>query len=462
MASSITRVLLLTSALALLHSATGISSQAAENQNESSPGQPGNSQLQHSGPDGSASHVQLLPAPECRQRHHRDATRVDLSASAPIDGERAVQLAREGKLDDALKIFEALLRENPDDLETREDYIVVLNWAVRDADAIAQFSQLRRELTPDYVVVAVARSYLNLGRHDEAIDLFQFGQRRSPGYLAFAIGQIATLAETGNIAAAIKLSNQLLQQHPDDPDVLLAHARALEADRDSAAAMEVYDRILTAHPERQDINSRRYLVWLEQLPPPGADHLWAVELARQGHIGKALSILGRLQQAAPDDLRLLWDYIVVSSWAGRHTAVLELSRSLDRDQAPDYVIEAIAKSARSLKRFDDAAELYHYGRSRWPDAAPFAVGLIRTVLEAGKVDDAVELGCQAELDHPKDVDVLFAHAAALKAQGRHSEEREIYDRVLEIDPERSDVRHLQHAASRRDGQERLANSPQLP
>lgn len=454
-----THILLLISTLSLLHSATGTPSQAGEIHREFSSRHPSDSQLHDSKTDGSASDAPFPPAPECRQRHRHDGTRAALPISALVNREQAVQLAREGKLDEALATFEAVLKANSDDLEAFEDYIVVLNWAGRDADAIARFSQLRWELTPDYVLVAVARSHLNLGQYDEAMELFEFGRRRSPGYLAFATGQIVTLAEAGQAAAAIELSSQLLNQNPDDPDVLLAHARALRADRAFAAAIEVYDHILTAHPERRDIANQRYLLWLEQLPPPGAEHLRAVELARQGDVSRALSILSRLQQAAPDDLRLIWDLILVSSWAGRHITAVELFRSLNRDFAPDYVVEAAAKSIRSLRRFDEAAELYRYSRSRWPDSPSFAAGFIRTTLESGQINEAAELGCRAELDHPNDVEVLLAYAAALQAQGRHAEEREIYDRVLELAPERPDVRQLQHAASRRDGKEHLTSTP---
>jgi tetratricopeptide (TPR) repeat protein len=423
MAYRITHVLLLISALSPSYAAMGAPSQAEEPYIGSSPA-----------------------VRECRRP---DAVRAAVTSSSPGNRERAVQLAREGQLDKALATFEAVLSAAPDNLEAKEDYVVVLNWAERDADAIGQFSHLRRELTPDYVLAAAARSYLNLGRYDEAMELYKFGQKRSPGYLPFSIGQVTTRASAGKAGAAIELSSQLLHQHPDDADVLLAHANALEAGRAFVVAVEIYDRILAAHPDRRDIANQRYFAWLAQLPQPGAEHLQAVALARQGDIDRALSILSRLHQATPDDLRLTWDYIVVSRWASRDTIVMELFRSLNRDLAPDYVIEAAAKSARNLGRFEDTAELYRYGQ----------FGLVRTMLATGKADDAVELGCRAELDHPKDVEVLLAHAAALQVQGRYAEERDIYDRVLELDPERADVQRLQQAASRRASEEYLANTP---
>jgi len=53
--------------------------------------------------------------------------------------ERAGELARGGHTDEALRLYEAALAKEPENLEVRADYATVLGWAERYPESIAQF-----------------------------------------------------------------------------------------------------------------------------------------------------------------------------------------------------------------------------------------------------------------------------------------------------------------------------------
>ncbi len=381
---------------------------------------------------------------------------------AQAESRRAIQLARQGDFEEAIAILDALRAAAPDDIDLTEDYVVVLNWAGRDADAVTVFSGLYRELTRDYVIEAAARSYRNLGRHVEALELYAFGRERSPDHLPFSVGLVATLVESGNGAAAVELGSRLAQEHPDNVDVLLAHGAALEAAQDFPAAIALYERLRAAEPGRRDVEQRWRAAQERQLPAPGAEHQQAIESARQGRVGPAISILTRAHRAQPDNLRVTYDYLVVLNWARRDAAVVDIFRGLDRDRTPDYVIDAAAKSYRNLRRFDQAIELYSYGRTRSPDHLPFSTGLILAALDAGRIEDAANLARETEQAHPGNVEVLLALAAALRAQRQFAEEVEVCDRVLALEPARSDVRRLRRTAAGRARLQPRGDSAQIP
>jgi predicted Zn-dependent protease len=57
----------------------------------------------------------------------------------------------------------------------------------------------------------------------------------------------------------------------------------------------------------------------------------AVTLARRGDLEQALAILDRLHCAAPDNVAVAQDYVVVLGWAGRDAEAIDIFRSLPRE-----------------------------------------------------------------------------------------------------------------------------------
>lgn len=140
-------------------------------------------------------------------------------------------------------------------------------------------------------------------------------------------------------------------------------------------------------------------------------HEQALQAIKENDLDHALELLYRLRQSAPAERAYLHDLVAVSSWAGRHADALREGETLFvRRDVPEYVLEALALSAREMARYDLALRLYARVHERSPRRLEPRIGRARTLLEA---DDrtaarAELLALAAEAPHRGDVFELLA------------------------------------------------------
>ena len=92
----------------------------------------------------------------------------------------------------------------------------------------------------------------------------------------------------------------------------------------------------------------------------------AVIEARNGDTQAGLAALEALLQQYPDDPRLLADTTIVANWAGSDQLVLDLYGRLQTPKDDAGVVEAAARSARNLHRYDQSIELYRRAQTLEP------------------------------------------------------------------------------------------------
>ena len=165
----------------------------------------------------------------------------------------------------------------------------------------------------------------------------------------------------------------------------------------------------------------------------------AVEMARAGQLDPALDILADLRNEAPDDLPLLHDETAILAWAGRHDDVARNAAQLDPATTPNYVLKAIAKSARDSQRFGQAVEWYTAALAAQPNNVDIRMGLAMAQADAG--DTAAG---RATLD-ALPTDLRNGADALMTSAYLHQSEREFipaignYDAVLALEPDRTDA-----------------------
>lgn len=165
--------------------------------------------------------------------------------------ERAGELARGGHTDEALRLYEAALAKERDNLEVRADYATVLGWAERYPESIAQFRLVvgqNPQQQPDWVLREFARSQLFgdlpadalatldelIGRSDDseatlcrrglalrwlnrpkdAEKAYQDALQRHPRSTMAHIGVIYSVADRNQLARALSMVNQAIQRDP--------------------------------------------------------------------------------------------------------------------------------------------------------------------------------------------------------------------------------------------------------
>ena len=135
-----------------------------------------------------------------------------------------------------------------------------------------------------------------------------------------------------------------------------------------------------------------------------------IKKAQAGDYQPALAMLRERNQTAPDDLRALYDHIIVAGWAGNTDEVLEVYRSLKptRKSLPAEVQSAVARAYRDTKQWDQALALYRDGARRFPKQSSFSIGETMVLAEAGKTQEALALGQSLVEKSPKDPDQRLA------------------------------------------------------
>lgn len=266
--------------------------------------------------------------------------------------DKAAQLARDGQYDQALVVLEPLYKKNTHNLSIARDYVSVLSWAGRDQEAVTIYESLPPQ-EPDFVLAAIGHSYRKLNQSDKALAVYRLGLASNPDNVSFVEGEIRCLADKEDYDTALARANDDIIKHGDRSEIIAA---------------------------KQDIS----FTVLKQTQDK------AVSLARSGQYQQALDILSDLHAHHEGDIVITRDYLSILSWAGGHDdMVVALYDSLQSQNEPDYVLEAVGVSYRRLLQSDKALAIYEQGLAKYPDNVIFAEGTIRCLADLKKYDEAL-------------------------------------------------------------------------
>jgi biofilm PGA synthesis protein PgaA len=165
----------------------------------------------------------------------------------------------------------------------------------------------------------------------------------------------------------------------------------------------------------------------------------AVQLARAGEVDEALQIIADLRTTMPGDQSLLYDEITILAWAGRDTDVMVNAAQLDSDIAPEFLLTAVAKSARNVQRFDEAAIWYQTALVRRPDNLDARLGLAMAQGDGGRHQQA-RVTLDVLMPNQRDrTDVHLTSAYLHERRGQHLQAIADYDLVLAGVPDHQDA-----------------------
>jgi biofilm PGA synthesis protein PgaA len=160
----------------------------------------------------------------------------------------------------------------------------------------------------------------------------------------------------------------------------------------------------------------------------------ALQLVREGKIQQAADYLALLRRQHGDDLRVLHDYIAVSSEAGRHAAVMAELPNIDRAKAPAYVLEAIASSARASANPPLALQLYGDVLARAPDRVQSQVARTYLLADMGDHARAIASAETALNKEQKNAQLWEAYGYALRKAGQEPLALDAYAQMRALDP----------------------------
>lgn len=160
----------------------------------------------------------------------------------------------------------------------------------------------------------------------------------------------------------------------------------------------------------------------------------AIDDARADRLQTALITLESLVKHHPARQDMLGDYVVILGWADRHNEALQFLDGIDRPNAPSYVLEGLATSARRLQRYDLAEALYQESIAHSPERAEPQVGLVRTLVDGGRLDEAAAIVKDLRSRFPVRDDVLEAYADVAAARRDYFGALASYQAALVLKP----------------------------
>jgi len=340
----------------------------------------------------------------------------------------AVAQARQGEYEAALKRLAALLEAYPAKSIFRYDYISVLAWAGRDEEVLAQSSRIDFLQAPAYVLKAIGKSARNRQQPALAVTVYGAVLKQNPRDRQARLGLAMSLAEARRPTEADAQMVTLLRTAPNSAESLEVLAYVKETDRDYAAAIDAYDRLLEIVPDHRGARRGRILALLRL----GAPHE-AIRLARRdadvfnaedwqrmaGHRAAREIRWGRLPTVSPVERyrdtdsaieRLQSQYIqiadkssatalrnrfdLISAYRNRRlmreaTALYEQLRKQGVAHFPPYVLAVAGDAYLSLHQPQQAVALLEQSVSEYPSDLDAQYSLYYAYLESGAYEKSL-------------------------------------------------------------------------
>ncbi len=312
----------------------------------------------------------------------------------------ALTLAREGKLQKSISIFQDILARQPDNLRYHYDYILILNWAGKNDEVLAESQKIALAKAPVYVLEAVARAARNKKQFKKSEKLYRLAIQKIPDRIQSKVGLALVLTDQGRTSEALKILVPMKQKHPQNIDVFSALAYAYETDKRWFMALAAYERILSIDPHNKYAQRNRIFI----LDKVGASSTAMAEakkfaplfskqemakirwnraafLVRAGKIGKndgsprfkemdeAIKHIEEnieFAKSMPEPASKTWltrakfDLIVALHGRYRMQEVVDLYQQLKQQKVnfPAYVLFPVADALLYLQKPDDAVNLY--------------------------------------------------------------------------------------------------------
>ena len=157
---------------------------------------------------------------------------------------------RAGRVDEAVRVLQAVLRVHPDNVSALRYYAVAC-WRgkgnLSDAEALLRKAT---KLAPDFAVawLTLGRALLAADKYPPAVDAYRRATEAAPTDAKAWAGLGSALAQAGEPAKSVVAYQRSLALEPDSPGALLSCAHALKTIGEQAAAVAAYRRAIALRP----------------------------------------------------------------------------------------------------------------------------------------------------------------------------------------------------------------------
>ncbi len=357
-------------------------------------------------------------------RQYQEGAREDSARKAVYQKAMAELLVVQQKKQEAVKILEAVLKDNPNDdqaqamrasllVETGDPKEVQL--AVNDLQAVVS-----RKPTNAVLRFNLGRAQLALGQVEQARTQFQEAARLQRDYIQprLALAQLYYFYKR-DWGQAMQYANEVLQLEPGNLPARLVRSSALAAVGNREQARGDLDETIKAYP-----NSGEARIQLAML-----------DLAEKRY-KEAEAAFGKLYRENPDDLRGLMG--LTETYAAQQQfpkAIQLLQQEAAKHPQRLELSLALGNLAYRSGNYDLAIEHYRALIKSRPNAGDMYVRLGEVYRKKGDFNSAIEAFRKAKELRPNDPVPPLHLAVLLDAQGQHEQARPIYEQILKLDPD---------------------------
>ena len=330
-------------------------------------------------PTGGTSHPSARPPPPAIQW----TPVVTQDSPAHVRLEEAIALAREQKHEQAIRLLEEILKDDPS-LTAAWEQLGWSYWALgRREDARVLWRQLLaldpRSPVP-YMLLARAAAAEN--RLDEAIEYNRTALALAPNNASVKFDLARTLLWKGDSAQAMKLLDELVSADPNRPDVVAEYARALTFAWRFDQALPLWQRLRATAQDNPTYMSMEALCRLHTNDPEGAR-----ELAT------------RTLELVPDDLNALEVLASIAEFSPQPAEAVPRLRALiaaaktpsDRERYRSRLIRLLVRLHRKEPRvygLREAIDLARERRAEMPHSADARLLLAELLMMDGMLPEA--------------------------------------------------------------------------
>jgi tetratricopeptide (TPR) repeat protein len=261
---------------------------------------------------------------------------------------------------------------------------------------------------------------LRYNKTDSAEKAAREALRLQPGSKEASLLLVGALVKKGDVAGADQLMEGLARGGTDASDLRLGYARLLLESNQRAAAREQLDRLLKSEPNNADAQLTLGLALLDDHKPEEAEPHFQFLLKKGGErASDAHYYLGRIAELRHQPSLALDHYEKVSSGS----------------QALDASVRRAAMLAK-LGRIGEARTTLSQLRQQFPPLADrFTLAEGEILLDANRIDQALDLYNKALTQDPDDADLLYSRSLVYERAGQLDQAEADLRRILDKSPD---------------------------
>ena len=293
--------------------------------------------------------------------------------------EKAVNLARQGKHQQSLLIFNSLLKVAPEDKQVWGDYLLVLMRVGNKNQAYQLAKNNSIELIPEYALKEIFE--LALFKND-----IKFAYQ-------IALHEIKVTDEPHLVAIERAYSLSGVSYHAE-AQALLEYARRMSAESDLA----LNNAVIIILNETDQFSAQQKIASLLSENKTIHDDLWQIYVeywvnqARMGNVNQALVALEPYLGQAPQSVHLTSDYFVLLTWDEQFDEAASLyDDALSDKELNPYVVSAAAQAMYKQGRLEEAKDLYIHLLNQDAQNFEHKKGLAKVYVELGQAANALSI-----------------------------------------------------------------------